>query len=205
VKRAALILLACLTPTVALAAPKAEVVLTNNWRKVATPADKTRLMRWRISLLAAIAAANREGQAEAIAREGILLQPDVGLERPAIPVGDYNCRTIKLGRKGTYTNAFVVRPASRCTLTDKSGRMRLMTMNGNQRGSGDIFPSNEWRQVFLGTMTFSDETRAMDYGRDGARDMAGMLERIGEKRWRLLLPEPGFDSMMDVIEITPTN
>jgi hypothetical protein len=33
--------------------------------------------------------------------------------------------------------------------------------------------------------------------------MAGALERIGPYRWRLILPKPHFESMMDVIELVP--
>jgi hypothetical protein len=177
------------------AAPKPEAVLTTDWRKVATSADKSRLVRWRTALLTAIESATKDGES----------QPDAGLEQPAIPAGNYQCRTIKLGRKGVYTKAFSARPASPCTLTNRGGRMRLATTDGSQRAKGDIFPGNERRQIFLGTMAFGDETRAMEYGRDGARDMAGSLERIGDRRWRLLLPEPSFDSLMDVIEITPAS
>ena len=200
---AVIALLICAVPV--SAAPKAEAVLTTDWRKVATQADKARLVRWRNALLAAIASATKDGEGKAIAQEGALLQPDVGLEQPAILSGNYQCRTVKLGRNGVYTKAFSVRAASPCTLTDKGGRMRIATTNGSQRIKGDIFPGNERRQIFLGTTVFGDETRAMDYGRDGIRDMAGSLERIGEQRWRLLLPEPKFDSMMDIIEITPAN
>jgi Domain of unknown function (DUF4893) len=185
------------------AAPKPETVLTTDWRKLATSTDKSRLVRWRPALLAAIASATKDGEGQAIAQEGVLLQPDSGLEQPAIPAGNYQCRTIKLGRKGVYTKAFSARAASPCTLTNRGGRMRLVTTDRSQRARGDIFPGNERRQIFLGTIAFGDETRAMDYGRDGARDMAGSLERIGDERWRLLLPEPSFDSLMDVIEITP--
>ena len=39
--------------------------------------------------------------------------------------------------------------------------------------------------VFLGTMMLGDETRALDYGRDPVRDVAGLLERVGPRRWRL--------------------
>ena len=200
---AAFALLACAASVGA--APKAETVLANDWRKIATQADKSRLVRWRASLIAAIASATKEGEGAAIAQEGALLQPDVGLEQPAIPAGNYTCRTIKIGRNGIHTKPFLVRTASSCTITDNGGRMRLATTNGSQRAKGDIFPGNERRQIFLGSMALGDETRAMDYGRDGARDMAGALERIGERRWRLLLPEPGFDSLMDVIEIAPVN
>jgi hypothetical protein len=201
-------LLVCTAPTYvapAYSAPKAEVLLTNDWRKVAKPADKSRLVRWRAALVSAIAAASQDGDEEAVTREGVLLQPDAGLERPAIPLGNYQCRTIKLGRNGIYTKAFAERPVSRCTIAKKNGRMRLSTLNGSQRARGDIFPGNDRRQIFLGAIAFGDETRTMEYGRDAARDMAGLLERIGDQRWRLLLPEPGFESMIDVIELTPTN
>jgi Domain of unknown function (DUF4893) len=187
------------------AAPKAEAVLTSDWRKVATQADKARLTRARTALLIAIDSATKDGEGQSIVQEGALLQPDAGLEQPAIPAGQYQCRTIKLGRNGVYTKAFVVRPLSPCTLTDRGGRMRFVIASGSQRARGDIFPGNERRQIFLGTVAFSDETRAMEYGRDGARDMAGSLERIGDRRWRLLLPEPRFDSLMDVVEIIPIN
>ena len=59
------------------------------------------------------------------------------------------------------------------------------------------------RQIFLGTMMLGDETRPMDYGRDSMRDMAGAVERIGPNRWRLILPYPNFESVMDVIELVP--
>ncbi len=38
----------------------------------------------------------------------------------------------------------------------------------------------------------------------GDRDMAGVLERIGERRWRLVLPYPRFESLLDVVELVPT-
>ena len=176
-----------------------------DWRKVATNTDKGRLLRWRTSFVAALVSARNEGQGDAITREGVLLEPDAGLDRPAIPAGAYLCRTIKLGRKGAYTKAFSARPPSRCVVSEEAGRMQLTTMNGAQRARGEIFPGTERRQIFLGTLSFGDETRAMAYGRDIARDMAGALERIGDRRWRLLLPQPGFESLMDVVELTPTD
>jgi Domain of unknown function (DUF4893) len=197
----ALLLAAVAMP--AFASKKAEIKATTDWRKVATPADKLRLVRWRTTMLAALESAAKDGESDAILKEGILLQPDAGLERPAIPAGPYQCRTIMLGRKGIYTKPFVSRPTSPCTIADKGVRMRFVTSSSSQRARGDIFPGNERRQIFLGSMALGDETRAMDYGRDGTRDMAGSLERIGERRWRLLLPEPGFDAQMEVIEITP--
>jgi hypothetical protein len=59
------------------------------------------------------------------------------------------------------------------------------------------------RQVFLGSLVLGDETRAMQYGNDPERDLAGFVERIGDRRWRLLLPRPRFESLIDVVEIVP--
>lgn len=196
---------AVLAVLVASGVARAEAPFANDWRKVATMLDKARLLRWRTVLIAAIAEANRAGATAMIAREGALLAPDAALDRPAIPAGAYQCRTIKLGSKGAYTPAFSVRPATRCTISAQDGTIRLTTAQGSQRPRGRIYPGNEWRQIFLGTLSLGDETRGMDYGRDATRDMAGFLERIGEQRWRLILPEPSFESSIDVIELVPAN
>jgi hypothetical protein len=49
-----------------------------------------------------------------------------------------------------------------------------------------------------------DEGRAMEYGVDPGRDVAGFVERIGPKRWRLIMPDPHFESKIDVMELVPT-
>jgi hypothetical protein len=66
-----------------------------------------------------------------------------------------------------------------------------------------IFPGDALRQVLLGTLVLGDETRAMQYGRDTDRDVAGYVERIGPNRWRLIQPYPHFESLTDVLELTP--
>ena len=59
------------------------------------------------------------------------------------------------------------------------------------------------RQVFLGTLVLGDEQRAMQYGRDPDRDVAGFVEKIGPNRWRLVMPYPAFESLTDVLELVP--
>jgi hypothetical protein len=77
-------------------------------------------------------------------------------------------------------------------------------MTGSQRYVGLIFPGDALRQVFLGTMVLGDERRAMQYGRDEERNVAGFVERIGPDRWRMLMPRPHFESQIDVLELVPT-
>ena len=43
----------------------------------------------------------------------------------------------------------------------------------------------------------------MHYGRDRERDLAGWVERVGDRRWRLIFPYPHFESTLDVIELVP--
>jgi hypothetical protein len=57
--------------------------------------------------------------------------------------------------------------------------------------------------VFLGTLVLGDESLPVSYGSDRMRDMAGLVERIGDNRWRLVLPAPAYESLLDVIELVP--
>jgi hypothetical protein len=57
--------------------------------------------------------------------------------------------------------------------------------------------------VFLGTLQLGDERRSLEYGHDRERDMAGLMERIGDSRWRLVFPYPAFESTIDIIELVP--
>jgi hypothetical protein len=80
---------------------------------------------------------------------------------------------------------------------------RLGKLSGPQRYVGLIFPVDPVRSVFLGTLVFADETRALQYGQDELRDVAGYVERIGPNRWRLIMPKPNFESQLDVMELVP--
>jgi hypothetical protein len=59
--------------------------------------------------------------------------------------------------------------------------------------------------VFLGSLQLADERGVLRYGHDVERDLAGFVERIGPRRWRLILPFPHFESLLDVIEIVPAS
>jgi hypothetical protein len=57
--------------------------------------------------------------------------------------------------------------------------------------------------VFLGALVLGDEGRAMQYGEDETRNIAGYVERIGQNRWRLMMPRPHFESQLEVMELVP--
>jgi len=76
-------------------------------------------------------------------------------------------------------------------------------IGGSQRPAGLVFDDGGDRQIFLGTLSLGDEELPMDHGRDANRDMAGIVQRIGPRRWRLVLPYPHFESLLDVVELVP--
>ena len=176
---------------------------STNWRQVATPDDRARLRDWRDAFSSGLAAARKAGYADTIAREGALLNPDAALGGGTIPNGYYTCRIIKLGAKATGLLDYVAYPSFRCRVRPDNDLQRLAKLGGSQRVVGLIFPNDAMRQVLLGTVVLGDERRALQYGQDQTRDVAGFVERIGPNRWRLVMPRPHFESQLDVMELIP--
>ena len=177
--------------------------VATNWHNVASDADRDRLRNSRQAWTDALAKARGAGNAPMIAAQGVLFDPDVALGDPKPPTGDYRCRVFKLGAKGAGNSDFVAYPAFRCRVAIDGAISRLTKLTGSQRPTGQLFDDGRYRQIFLGTLELGDEHSALEYGRDAARDMAGTVERIGPRRWRLSLPYPHFESVLDVVELVP--
>lgn len=181
----------------------ASIASPANWREIATEDDRNRLRRWREAWVQALAKAEAAGHGGTIAQEGALLQPDSALPWQAPPMGDYRCRVIKVGAKSGGLLDYVAYPAFDCRLRAENGVIGFAKLTGSQRPIGLFLPDNGKRMIFLGTLQLGDERIALQYGRDRERDMAGIVERVGERRWRLALPFPHFESTMDVLELIP--
>ncbi|MFL6724121.1 MAG: DUF4893 domain-containing protein [Sphingomicrobium sp.] len=173
-----------------------------NWRAVATDDDRVRLRDWRKSFGNALDQARAGGKAAEVASEGALLEPDAALGGP-IPNGEYRCRVVKVGAKTEGMLDYVSYPGFRCRISAKGNLQHFDKLSGSQRQHGTIYPSDQLRSTFLGTMVLGDEATAYQYGRDVERDLAGWVERIGDARWRIVFPSPHFESTLDVIELVP--
>jgi hypothetical protein len=176
---------------------------TTAWKDVATTDDRERLRDWRATFVDAVNAARKAGHGAEIDREGPLLKPDAALGGGPIPDGMYRCRVIKLGAKGEGNLDFVAYSPFTCRVKQDRALQRLNKFSGSQRYVGLVFPGDAMRQVFLGTLVLGDERRALQYGQDKDRDIAGYVERIGPERWRLIMPKPHFESRLDVMELVP--
>ncbi|MBV8908228.1 MAG: DUF4893 domain-containing protein [Sphingomonas sp.] len=175
---------------------------TTNYKQAISENDRVRLRDWRKTFESALADARKSNAAD-IAREGSLLDPDSALAGPAIPDGMYSCRVIKLGARDSGNLNYVSYPAFTCRVHAQRTLQRLTKLSGSQRYVGLIFPGDAIHSVFLGTLVLGDEMRALQYGQDQERDVAGYIERIGPNRWRLLMPQPHFESRLDVMELVP--
>jgi hypothetical protein len=176
-----------------------------DWRVVATANDRQRLRDWRTAFTRALDQARAAGHAADIAREGPLLDPDAALGPVPIPNGRYKCRVIKVGAKTPGGLDYVTYPAFNCRISQEKELQSLNKLTGSQRQTGLLFPADPLRQAFLGTLVLGDENRAMQYGSDEDRDIAGWVEHIGGRRWRLILPYPHYESTLDVLELVPEN
>jgi hypothetical protein len=173
------------------------------WRRVATDDDRNRLRLWRTTWVAAVAKARKSGNGPAIDAEGPLFDPDRALPNAKPPAGRYHCRVFKLGANGPAARDFLGSPVGDCRIHDEGEVASLYQITGAQRPVGQLYADGPERNVFLGTMALGDETKPLNYGLDTSRDMAGFVQRIGDRRWRLILPSPHFQSLLDVIELTP--
>jgi hypothetical protein len=174
-----------------------------DWRVIATEGDRKRIRDWRTAWTEALRKAQAAGHGATLAREGALLQPDAALAWQAPPMGEYQCRVIKVGAKSAGLLDYVAYPAFDCRIRAENGMTSFAKLSGSQRPIGHLLPTNGDRMIFLGTLQLGDENRALRYGDDRERDVAGIIERIGDGRWRLVLPYPRFESTIDVLELIP--
>lgn len=176
---------------------------TTAYKEVASENDRNRLRDWRKTFVTALGESAKAGHQASIAGEGALLEPDAAIAGPAIPNGMYRCRVVKLGAKDPGNLPYAAYGPFTCRVRQERALQRLGKLSGPQRYVGLIFPGDPLRNVFLGTLVFADENRALQYGQDELRDVAGYVERIGPNRWRLVMPQPHFESRLDVMELVP--
>jgi hypothetical protein len=188
-------------PTVEVGPPlKSEV-----WKGVATAADQDRIGRLGLAWQAALGEAKETNSAD-VGKEGKLLLPRVGLPKPAPTPGSYNCRLVALGRVDSKSKAFESFKPFFCYVQVEDDQLTIVKQTGSQRPAGRLWEDDDAnRLIFLGSLALGDEEQPLAYGDDPKRNMAGVFERIGAFRWRLVIPWPQSDSKLDVFELTPVD
>lgn len=173
------------------------------WKAVALPADEDRLHRLGVAWSEALAESTKSNPGD-VRREGALLRPRSGLERPEPTPGSYYCRLIQLGRNAAKGRAYESFKPFFCYVEIDSGQLTLVKQTGSQRPSGRLWSDDDpKRMIFLGSMAAGAQDATLAYGDDPKRDMSGTFERIAPFKWRLVIPWPQEKSKLDVYELTP--
>jgi hypothetical protein len=190
-------------PTVTTPAMAAPPLKSFAWKQVATDADEDRIARLGLAWQEALADA-RKGFADEIRKEGVLLRPRSGLARPAPTPGSYYCRLIKLGKASAKSKAYESFKPFFCYVEVEGDLLTIVKQTGSQRPAGRLWEDDDSRRlIFLGSLALGDEQQPLAYGDNPGRDMAGVLDRIGPFKWRLVIPWPQSTSKLDVFELTP--
>lgn len=163
--------------------PSAAPVLPvgENWRAIATPADADRIAR-----LDAAWAAVRSGGSPVLERAAAQAWP-------APPPGSYRCRVWRLAQ-GRAARRF---PAQFCHIGVEGALLSFAKQTGDERWAGYLYVDDQRRMIFLGT------TGTAGYGGDAARDVAGVVERSGPLRYRIVMPWPRGGGVLDILELVP--
>jgi hypothetical protein len=178
--------------------------VSSGWRGVASAADQDRIDRLGLAWQAALTEA-KERHSKDVASEEALLKPRSSLSRPQPTPGSYNCGMISLGRKDAKPPAFEkFKPFFCYVLAGDDGVLTIVKQTGSQRPAGRLWDDDDAnRMIFLGSLALGDEKEPLAYGEDPQRDTAGVFERIGPFKWRLVIPWPRSGSKLEVFELTP--
>jgi hypothetical protein len=174
------------------------------WRGLATAHDIDHLEAVDEAWAAALEEARGRGYRAAIDGEGALLDPAAALPRAAPPPGPYRCRIVKLGSQSPRGRPFNAYKPYFCYVEVDEDYLSITKQTGSERPAGWLYEDGEAdRLIFLGTLVRGTERATLPYGEDAERDMAGIVERVGPFRYRLVIPWPQHESKLDVIELVP--
>ena len=186
-----------------LSAAAPALAASADWRRDATAEDNDRIDRLQGAWHSALRAARRSNGPE-VAALGALADPKAGLQGPEPAPGDYRCRAIKLGDRAGLGLPYVAYPWFRCRIElSPGGDLSLRKLTGSQRTSGNLYPMNRKRLAYLGAEAWGDGEGPLAYNQNPERNQAGVFERIGPQRWRLVLPWPKYESELDLLELVP--
>ena len=174
------------------------------WERVANDEDKGKLGRLESAWAEALNDARRAGFAKQIRDEGALLEPRTSLPRAAPPPGAYNCRLVKLGSQGARSKAYIAYKPFFCFVGVNDDQLSITKSTGSRRPGGYLYETDKsGRLIFLGSEALGTDDAPIAYGEDPKRNMAGVFERHGDFRYRLVVPWPRTDSKLDVFELIP--
>jgi hypothetical protein len=199
----ALSLSACaVRPPAMTAIPLIEV--EPDWKQMLSAPDRGWLEAMP-SAWAAARAAVPARMARFAAREGVLLDPQAARFHPLPTPGSYRCRLVRLsGGKGPGQGMIRSFPENFCYIGGtEADELSFTKQTGTELPGGWLHADSPRRMVLTGAMQARPGDNSLAYGTQSARNVVGVLERIGPLRWRLVLPLRDGQAGLDVYDLTP--
>ena len=206
---ALLVLAGCVAPKAQAPAPRPVAApvppsKADRWLSLASADDVDRLRRLPTAWVEGLREARAARMTAVLREEGDLLRSDAALARPAPTPGSYNCRLLRLGRTDRRSPAVVRFKPFFCYVEVEQDLLTIVKQTGSERPAGRLWEDDlATRLVFLGSVALGNEDQPKAYGEDPKRDMAGVLERVGPMRWRLVIPFPRSGAKLEIYELTP--
>ena len=180
------------------------MVALRDWRSIITATDRDRYVRRDAAWRLALEQAQRQSGSGDLRSLGSLIERNAARDSVAPPPGNYRCRTVKMGSQGGENGlGFVIYDWFQCRIEQTPRGLKFSKTTGSQRPSGLLFPEDARQMVMLGSVALAAEPPANSYGQRPDRDVVAVLERIGDARWRLVIPWPQNESNLDLIELVP--
>ena len=174
------------------------------WQDVASQFDQQRLARIDEVRAKAISEAQAGAPAGDLAIIRSVMGPGAGPASVSSLLGNWRCRTIKLG--GITPD--VIYSWFRCRISMRGGGPYLEKLTGSQFTNGYLYANGDGSFVYLGASSVRGEPRH-SYSGNGATagtpvtpdDQIGLLTKIGSGHLRIEFPYPIQESTMDVLEL----
>lgn len=171
------------------------------WQDDATPYDVNRLAK--LDEAKARALGEAQSGADFATIQSVLDQAPQAVSADAL-MGDWRCRTIKLG--GVTPD--IVYSWFRCRIANKDGNLFFEKISGSQRIAGRLYPHESGGYVLLGALSVKGEPAhrySGNHASAGAEatpdDAIGLLSATGSGKARIEFPYPVQESTFDVIEL----
>jgi hypothetical protein len=162
---------------------------------IITKQDRARLENYATTRAKAVEQAEETDSKADLARfKEILGRPKLSFQGFDM-TGEWQCRTIKAGGPAPL----VIYDWFRCRVTDDGSGWMLEKLSGSQRTKGRFFTDSDTRLTYLGSyFVAGDEPPA--YGSGPETDQVGYAFRSGKQHWRIEVPAPARESVLDILE-----
>lgn len=175
-----------------------------DWREQATATTEVGIDNWQ-SVMREIMLATREiERQETLQVDRNLYAITLDAEQVELQPGDYRCASNQFHAYPEQGKVRFSYPFFECRLSMENGERILEKLTGSQRFRGTLLPASDLEgDVLLGTWQVSEEAGYLDYGKKTERNHVGLVQSLGDGRWRMIEPPSAYGGLGSVLEIAP--